>query len=93
MDISFLTKDDIERIKRWLLLPNKDILAWQDKIKTCPFILFKYKKCLDKTKCMLIFPRLPSDKMGKYCPCYFYSLYYVIKRARYFVRLWEDEHA
>ena len=80
MDISFLTKDDIEAIRK-----TTDYLV--DGIVICPGTFREGWTCYN---CRRLFPK---SKREFHCPCSVYTKKHVIKRARYFVKLWEDEHA
>ena len=87
MDISFLTKDDIEAIRK--TIADHYIFLGRS-ICPCPSIFYEGWNC---DKCKRLFPKIKKGDARYTCPCNVYSLSYVIKRARYFVKLWEDEHA
>ena len=81
MDISFLTKYDIEAIKKTIAhyLSSRAV--------SCPGDFYAGWPCY---KCRRLFPKTKREEFID-CPCHVHTKKYVIKRARYFVKLWEDE--
>ena len=88
MDISFLTKDDIEGIKKTIadhLFLGRSIYPC-----SCPGIFYEGWNC---DKCKRLFPKIKKDDARYTCPCTVHTKKHVIKRAGYIVKLWEDKHA
>jgi hypothetical protein len=89
-NIDVLTEEDIEGIKWWLELSSLGIIKRED---NCPFgepwLAHSSNKFLI---CNALFPTHSFDCCHKH-PCDVYSLKYVTKQARYFVKEWEKKHA
>lgn len=88
----FLSKRQINGIKRWLTLTSTT-----EKHRKRPFC--KHRIGCQYDPCYRLFPDMGghADKKGgvsaRYCPCETYGTDYVTRVAREIVRIWEVEHA
>lgn len=78
IDLSELTRDDIDRMEKWV--DNTNIICpWEEGEEDNAVIINNCKVC------NILFPKCMAEEA---CPCNVYGKSYVLRRVRGFIKKW-----